>query len=714
MNAWWNTLSIRSKLQLPIQLLLFFIMLLVQNIAINQFEKYVLSEARHNAQLSADGVLNGLNLLMINGIISDGAQRALYIEKMGASEKMIELRVMRNKSVIDQFGAGSPSEQPKDEIDATALQSGKVQMHESSLNGRHQLRVVVPFLAQTNFRGTNCLNCHMVPENSVTGATSVTTDLTDEFELIAKVNYAAWILQITLQILIYFLTGKLIAKVTAPVLHSADTANCIASGDLSSVITPAGDDEVGKQLKAMQIMQTNLRELVFEIKNIVQAAVHGDFSVKMDMNGKMGYSRELSELLNQLTTTVDAAFKDTIRVTQALSRGDLTQKITKDYSGAYNEVKQSVNTTAESLSDLVAEIKNIVEGVAVRGNFHLLMNTKDKTGYARELSELLNQLSNITESGLNDVLRVANVLAQGDLTQTIEKDYPGTFGEMKVGINDTVAKLQELVSQIREATQTIHLASEEISAGNEDLSQRTDEQANSLKRTAASMEQLTSIVKQNAGNAQQANQLALGASHIAVRGGQVVNDVVQTMSSISDSSKKISDIISLIDGIAFQTNILALNAAVEAARAGEQGRGFAVVAAEVRNLAKRSADAAKEIKSLINESAEKVSAGTELVDKAGKTMEEVVIAVKQVNDIMADITAASNEQGRGIEQVNMAIAQMEDVTQQNARLVEEAATAAASLEEQSRNLAAAVAAFRVEETVRITHQGVRLLSAPDH
>jgi methyl-accepting chemotaxis protein len=209
------------------------------------------------------------------------------------------------------------------------------------------------------------------------------------------------------------------------------------------------------------------------------------------------------------------------------------------------------------------------------------------------------------------------------------------------------------------------------------------------------MEQITSTVKQNAENARQANQLAAGASNIAVRGGDVVNEVVLTMSSISDSSKKISEIISVIDGIAFQTNILALNAAVEAARAGEQGRGFAVVATEVRNLAQRSALAAKEIKILINDSVEKVSVGTELVDKAGKTMNEVVTAVKRVTDIMAEITAASSEQSQGIEQVNQAITQMDEVTQQNAALVEEAAAAAESMEEQAQSLAAAVSAFKV-------------------
>jgi methyl-accepting chemotaxis protein len=704
MNTWWNALSIRSKLQMPIQLLLFVVMLLVQSFALNRFEDHVLSGAKHNAKTTADGVLNGLNMLMINGIISDAAQRALYMEKMAASEKVTELRVFRSKSVIDQYGAGLPAEQATDALDNATLSTAQIQMQQSKHDGRYALRVVVPFVAQSKFRGTDCLMCHSVPEGTVAGGASITLDLTDEYDLIAKVNYWVWALQLVLQILLYFLIGKLIYRVTAPVLHSADVANHIAAGDLSTTITVCCTDEVGQQLKAMQTMQTGLRDLMNEIKTIVQAAVHGDFSVKMQMNGKVGYTHELSALLNQLTETVDLAFKDTIRVTQALSEGDLSQKITKEYSGAYNEVKTSVNTTADSLNKIVAEIKSIVEAAAVRGNFSLKMEMAGKTGYSKELSELLNQLSSITEAGLNDVLHLSRELAHGNLTQSITKDYPGTFGEVKVGMNSTVANLKDLVGQIKDATDTIHTAAREIAAGNVNLSERTEDQAANLEKTASSMEQITSTVKQNAENARQANQLAAGASDIAVRGGDVVNEVVHTMSSISDSSKKISEIISVIDGIAFQTNILALNAAVEAARAGEQGRGFAVVAAEVRSLAQRSALAAKEIKILINDSVEKVSVGTELVDKAGKTMNEVVTAVKRVTDIMAEITAASSEQSQGIEQVNQAITQMDDVTQQNAALVEEAAAAAESMEEQAQSLAAAVAAFKVNNDSGMAHR----------
>ncbi len=264
-------------------------------------------------------------------------------------------------------------------------------------------------------------------------------------------------------------------------------------------------------------------------------------------------------------------------------------------------------------------------------------------------------------------------------------------------MKDMNEKLKGIVSEVRASTDSISTGTQQIATGNADLSQRTEEQASSLEETASSMEELTATVKQNAENARQANQLAAGASDVAMKGGAVVSQVVTTMSMINESSKKIVDIISVIDGIAFQTNILALNAAVEAARAGEQGRGFAVVATEVRTLAQRSAAAAKEIKSLIDDSVHKVEDGTRLVDQAGKTMDEVVNSVKRVTDIMAEISAASQEQSAGIEQVNQAVMQMDDVTQQNAALVEEAAAAAESLQEQSNNLVQVVAVFKMAQ-----------------
>ncbi|MEQ1882680.1 MAG: methyl-accepting chemotaxis protein [Burkholderiales bacterium] len=324
------------------------------------------------------------------------------------------------------------------------------------------------------------------------------------------------------------------------------------------------------------------------------------------------------------------------------------------------------------------------------------MNLVGKEGFYKQLGEGINELVSTSASGLDEIIRVLGALARGDLTQRITNDYRGLFGQLKEDANKTVNQLTTIIGQIKESAETIGMASKEIAAGNTDLSQRTEEQSASLEETAASMEELTSTVKQNAENARQANQLAAGASEVAVRGGEVVRQVVHTMSSISESSKKIVDIISVIDGIAFQTNILALNAAVEAARAGEQGRGFAVVATEVRHLAQRSAAAAKEIKELISTSVAKVTAGTELVDQAGKTMGEIVTSVKRVTDIMGEITAASQEQSAGIDEVTTSVSQMDEVTQQNAALVEEAAAAAESLEEHAQMLVEAVSVFKLD------------------
>jgi methyl-accepting chemotaxis protein len=269
-------------------------------------------------------------------------------------------------------------------------------------------------------------------------------------------------------------------------------------------------------------------------------------------------------------------------------------------------------------------------------------------------------------------------------------------------------RLTVTVGRVRDSSTSIAGAARQIAAGNMDLSQRTEQQAASLQETASSMEQLTSTVKQNAENARQASQLAVNASDIASRGGQVVEQVVDTMSAISSSSSKVVDIIGVIEGIAFQTNILALNAAVEAARAGEDGRGFAVVAGEVRSLAQRSAAAAKEIKSLIGDSTAKVESGSVLVGRAGKTMDEIVQAVRRVTDIMGEISAASDEQSQGIEQVSRAVGQMDEVTQQNAALVEQAAAAAASLEEQTRKLKDVVGHWQVSSDAPSGDQRARI------
>ena len=305
------------------------------------------------------------------------------------------------------------------------------------------------------------------------------------------------------------------------------------------------------------------------------------------------------------------------------------------------------------------------------------------------------RLTSRLSAPIAEAIAVARRAAGGDAAlQFPDKGDPELLHLFRM-LDQMNGKMVGVLKDVHASMSTVNGAAGEIAAGNLDLSRRTEEQAASLEETASSMEELTSTVKQNAENARQANHLALGASSVAVKGGKVVGNVVGTMSSINESSRKIVDIISVIDGIAFQTNILALNAAVEAARAGEQGRGFAVVATEVRNLAQRSAAAAKEIKTLIGDSVEKVGVGTKLVDDAGKTMEEIVASVKRVTDIMSEITSASEEQSQGIEQVNQAITHMDQVTQQNAGLVEEAAAAAELLRSQVLIVDEAMVAFRL-------------------
>ncbi|MDB5989318.1 MAG: methyl-accepting chemotaxis protein [Herbaspirillum sp.] len=319
-------------------------------------------------------------------------------------------------------------------------------------------------------------------------------------------------------------------------------------------------------------------------------------------------------------------------------------------------------------------------------------------------------IAKIISRPLNDAVKIAQSVAAGDLTSNIDVKSSDETGKLLLALKEMNDGLIRIVGQVRNGTDTIATASSQIAAGNMDLSSRTEEQASSLEETAAAMEELTGTVKQNADNAHQANQLALSASEVASKGGAVVSQVVDTMASINDSSKKIVDSISVIDGIAFQTNILALNAAVEAARAGEQGRGFAVVASEVRSLAQRSAAAAKEIKALIGDSVDKVGVGSKLVSEAGSTMDEVVASVRRMTDIMGEITAASNEQSTGIEQVNRAITQMDQVTQQNAALVEQAAAAADSLRDQARNLSQVVDVFRLDGSH--ANGDVNILAAP--
>jgi methyl-accepting chemotaxis protein len=353
-------------------------------------------------------------------------------------------------------------------------------------------------------------------------------------------------------------------------------------------------------------------------------------------------------------------------------------------------------------SDVAIErkLKSVVDD-AVQGRLDRRIDLAGTDGIIRELSSGINRLLDLFEQIMNDLAAMMGAQAAGDLTHRIAgSGYAGVFANMRDNANLAADRLGTVLGQIREAIANINRATQEIATGNSDLSERTEQQAASLEETASSMEEMNATVKVNADNAAQANQLAVGASDVAARGGSVVEKVVDTMQGISQSSTKISEIISIIDGIAFQTNILALNAAVEAARAGDMGRGFGVVAAEVRSLAQRSAAAAKEIKDLIQNSTSQVETGAKLVTEAGKTMQEIVTSVKRVADIIGDISASSREQSQGIDQVNRAVTLMDQTTQQNAALVEEAASAAKSLESQVARLKESVSAFKLKERLR--------------
>ncbi|RJG07663.1 HAMP domain-containing protein [Noviherbaspirillum cavernae] len=387
-----------------------------------------------------------------------------------------------------------------------------------------------------------------------------------------------------------------------------------------------------------------------------------------------------------------AAYGKTLTLLGEGKREDATRQ-------AFTEVYPALQTFAENLRELNELQQQVVEAAGTQSE-QTFRSTRAIVIALGVIAVLVGVLcawlvSRAITQPLNEAVRIAQTVAAGDLTSRIEVRSKDETGLLLRALKEMNESLVRIVGEVRSGTDTIATASAQIASGNLDLSSRTEEQAGSLEETASSMEELTSTVKQNTENARQANGLAASASEVASKGGAVVSQVVDTMGSINESSKKIVDIISVIDGIAFQTNILALNAAVEAARAGEQGRGFAVVASEVRSLAQRSASAAKEIKSLIDDSVDKVDAGTRLVDQAGATMQEIVDSVRRVTDIISEIAAASDEQQAGIEQINQAVVQMDQVTQQNASLVEEAAAAADSMQEQSRALAQAVSVFRL-------------------
>jgi len=526
----------------------------------------------------------------------------------------------------------------------------------------------------------------------------------------------------------------IIRAIVRPAKHAAEVFERIGQGKLDSEIKIKADDEMGRILTNLRDMQQRLSErLEVERRQAaenrrIRDALEAVSGAVMIADSDLGiihinpaarrlfseheetFRRDLPEFSadSVVGQKLDIFHRDKERVREILANLTESHAATFKLGGRTIHLVTSpiFNDEGERLGYVVewedrtvqVDAERDVEALvaaAAEGDFSRRMDVSKATGFFRVLGESVNKLVDVTDRNLKEVVRVLECLARGDLTERVEGDFRGAFAQLQQSTNGSIEQLEQLIGQVRTAGDAIAGASSEIAAGNTNLSQRTEEQAASLEETASSMEEMTTTVKQNADNARQANQLAQGARDVANKGGEKVREVISSMNAITESARKIENIISVIDGIAFQTNILALNAAVEAARAGEQGRGFAVVAGEVRTLAQRSAEAAKEIKALITDSVRNVENGSSLVEDAGRTMEEIVNAIKRVTDIMSEISAASVEQSQGIEQVNATIAQLDEMTQQNAALVEQATAAAGAMEEQARLLMHAVSVFRL-------------------
>lgn len=519
-----------------------------------------------------------------------------------------------------------------------------------------------------------------------------------------------------------FLISRAISK---PISQAAEVAHNIAYGDYDNIIQINRDDETGDLLKSMLTMQSRLGYDLHEVKEaateslrikialesvsssvtvsdkdnlliFMNQAGHKLFDVLGENIRKAGRNFNTDALIG--TSLADFFPDDQMRdmYSQQLSETKTTRFVAWSHtfelvtSPVYDSDREYLGRITQ-WNDITEELKvekeiDDIVVAAKSGDLTQRITLQGKTGFFQQLGTGINDLIDGIDNVFADIASAMRMVAKGDLTKPIQREYVGTFGEVKNNVNETITNLEKIVVDLREATDVITTASSEISSGNNNLSARTEQQASSLEETASSMEELTSTVRNNADNAQQANQLAASARQTAEHGGDVVSRAVQAMEAINSSSNKIAEIIGVIDEIAFQTNLLALNASVEAARAGEQGRGFAVVATEVRNLAGRSATAAKEIKELIQDSAGKVKAGAELVNESGDTLSEIVTSVKKVGDIISEIAAASQEQSAGIDQVNQAVTSMDEVTQQNAALAEETSAAAASMSEKAHEM----------------------------
>jgi len=533
-------------------------------------------------------------------------------------------------------------------------------------------------------------------------------------------------------IAIAWLLGR---NITMPLQKAVDMAERIAKGRLNNYIDSPNKDETGVLLHTLMKMQDNLRLRIEEEQQIAAENLRIRYAldqvstcvtVSDDENQLIYLNHAAHSLLDEMIpalTEKNLRFDLNNPLGNRLSDLFTDDKLVEAYRSHLKEPKEydtelvgyQLHLTANPVLDSdgkyrgrVTQWDDITKQLAVEkeidmlvesarsGNLTHRISLDGKQGFLLQLGRGFNELLDELSSVFDEVAKAMSEMAKGDLTYIIDKEYQGTFGEVKENVNLTRLNLEQVISELHHSTYMIANASAEISSGNNNLSSRTDQQASSLEETASSMSELTGIVRNNADNALKADKLANSTRHQAEEGGGIVREAVQAMDQINTASNRIAEIIGVIDEIAFQTNLLALNASVEAARAGEQGRGFAVVATEVRNLASRSATAAKEIKDLIHDSGNKVQAGSELVNRSGETLEEIVIGVKKVGDIVAEIASASQEQATGIDQINHSIANMDEMTQQNASLAEETSAASAAMNDKALEMQNRIAFFKLE------------------